>query len=499
MLTTETDPVISKRTAVLRKLHPTKAPRTVISTPTTKLPPSSKNGGQELRTLRPINLGSLIIPPEATSSIEHDVAYIPSLGCSGSLLHDKYGTNIGLITAEHCSLRGSGKNSRTRFKGNDGQTYVTVANGINVQTGADYGHLTTIGEVETIIAPAADDTGLDLVIGAFKGHSADEVMDSYNTNKLTDAELKQLKINDSVYLSGWPVSQPGSPNGFERQDFASAFIGHDVVTTAIGETLAISWTVLARDKDGAVCSFGDSGGEGFVLRNGKKRSIGVLSAFYDFTGKTYGTPESGEATRQYFQSKYGVNLSGADAICGFAYKVPTGKDYAELHVVNKNGDVPGFSEAHSEAAQLVSARKAFLDPTYRKNIIDGTVELIDPVTGTTSWKQRPAIFYDPETFSAVIASFNPDAFDSVELDYVESMAALNVYAQVGKDTGQILKSTGNITKSPTQAEFIDSQGLAFGDILANGLDAKRFDIYRLLFNKDSALYTVKDLAYSNGK
>jgi len=412
-----------------------------------------------------LNPESWTIPDKVTTIMDRDVTYITTLGCSGSLVRDKAGEAIGLLTAEHCSLRGSGEHSTQRQLGQDGISYIVTGSPLEAMTGPDKPQLISAGTIEEFFVPAADDNSSDIAIGVLSGHTAQEVLAAYNHNKLSANELAKLTIGDRMYVSGWPIAQPKDNGIFERQNFPLAVLGSSVsMKNAIGQTLDLIWAAVPVSKDGAVCSYGDSGAEGFIMEDGHSRAVGTLSVFEDFTGKIWGTAEQGELNRKFFEDKYGVDLSGFSAVCGFSSKTP---DASEGGVVIKpvlsSAGIPGYAESHSPEILMKKARESFLDPTFKLSIVDGIIGIDGGKT--VAWKDRPIIFYDPATFSVVLGSYNPDAPDNLELDYFPSLSSMSAFPYETAGIVPILTPDGEVRIDPSSGAFVDRTGLSFGKTL----------------------------------
>lgn len=391
----------------------------------------------------------MTVPENVKAIMDRDTVYITSSECSGSLVRNETGEAIGIVTAEHCGLRGSGQHSTPRILGTDGNEYMVSPTPIEAMTGPDQMHLTRAGVVKELFVPAANDTSYDMAFGAFDGHTAQEVTAAYNHNKLSARDLSKLKLGDRMYISGWPVSQPEDGGNFERQNFPLSYLGEDTITTDIGETLRVIWAAVPTSKDGADCSFGDSGGKAFVMEGVHARSVGVLAAFTDFTGKLYGNVESGVTSRKYFERKYNVNLSPFDAICGIATESPTVKNggevvkpvlsYNEIPIQHNSitQELPAFAE------QLIQkAHDEFFDPNYVKTWVSGAVNL-DP-NGNGHWVMNPVIFYDKESGSAVLATYTDNAKDALELDFVSDLKdqKFNGYPRLSNVSGELVVFNG---------------------------------------------------------
>lgn len=372
---------------------------------------------------------NMIVPENVKAIMDRDAVYlaISDGACSGSLVRSKTGEAIGVVTAEHCNLRGSGEDSTPRQPGTDGKSYIVTNAPVEALSGPDQSHLKSAGVVKEFFLPAKNDVNIDIAFGAFDGHTSQEVVTAYNHNKLSDAELSKLKFGDRMYVSGWPANQPNNDGNFERQNFPLSYLGEDMVTTSLSETIHMIWAAVPTSKDGADCSFGDSGGKAFVMEGVHSRSVGVMSVFVDFTGKLVGNAEDGAKARKYFEDKYGADLGAFDAVCGIATETPSTDNGGEvIKPVVSYSEVP---LQHGSDAELLiqKAIDEFFDPNYVKTWVSGAINLHP--NGTGNWKMNPVIFYDKESGSAVIASYTDNAKDSLELDYVPDFKDQKFYGQ----------------------------------------------------------------------
>ena len=404
------------------------------TTPTTSELPVQKSIGVILPPLPVENIQStiekvslhpeaMIVPKNVEAIMNRDTVYISNSGCSGSLVRNRIGATIGEVEAKHCGLRASGEHSASRLLGADGNTYIVTGAPVEVMTGPDKSHLKSAGIIKEFFVPAANDISNDMAFGAFEGHTAQEVVAAYNHNKLSSSELSKLKLGDRMYISGWPVAQPEDGGNFERQNFPLSYLGEEMVTTSLGETIHMIWAAVPTSKDGAVCSFGDSGGNAFVMEGVHSRSVGVLSAFTDFAGKLWGNAENGAMARKYFEWKYNVDLSPFNAVCGIATETPATNNGGEVIIpVSSYSEIPIQHDSitqeipANEKLLIQKAHDEFFDPNYVKTWVSGAVNL-DP-NGKANWKMNPVIFYDKESGGAVIASYTDNAKDGLELDYV---------------------------------------------------------------------------------
>ena len=412
------------------------------------LPPFSVETTQSTTEKVSLHPELMTVPENVKAIMDRDTVYISS-GCSGSIVRSRLGEAIGIVTAEHCGLRGFGEHSNTRIAGGDGQNYIVTGAPVEAKTGPDQAHLKSAGVINEFLVPSKNDTSQDIAFGAFTGHTSKEVAEAYNHNKLSAKELSKLNLGDKMYISGWPVDQPKNDGNFERQNFPLSYLGEEIVTTSIGETIHMIWAAVPTSKDGADCSYGDSGGKAFVMTGVHSRSVGVLSVFIDFTGKLVGNATNGETVRKNFENNIGVDLSPYDAICGIATETPSENNGAEvIKPVNTYAEIPDYHnsvrlENPAFAEPLIQkAHDEFFDPNYVKTWVSGAINL--DANGKGYWKMNPAIFYDKESGGAVIASFTDNAKDGLELNYVPDFKNQKFYGypELSKISGELEVFTG---------------------------------------------------------
>jgi hypothetical protein len=307
--------------------------------PTLSLPPSPSPEAAPFALPDP---NTLTIPEAASKYMAVNTIFVGgSLACSVSLIRNDLGESIGIVTAQHCNLTDY---QNKRHLGSDGKYYVIAENHVTANTGDVQDQLTSVGVVDKFYLPAAKSTALDLALGAFGGHSLQEVRTAYDKNRLTYAEIYALKPGDTIYLSGWPIDQFNNPGLLKRQQFVLIEVGIEdrLKSGYIADTSMVDAAVL-ENNGGSVCSYGTSGGQGFVMVDGKPKSIGVLRTFADFTGNNYST-QNAKVDPRGFQQKFNVTrLSKYSALCSFAYETPTLENGGvEVNVVTSTDQIPGY-------------------------------------------------------------------------------------------------------------------------------------------------------------
>jgi len=284
--------------------------------------------------------------PDQVRNLFRDTVYLNELGCSGFLIRDDHAIPIGFETAEHCL-------PHERYQGSDGNTY--MAQFIGARRGDSEFALKFVDHAtELVVADAAQDSpSSDVAFGIFPGHTPEEVLKNYNS--IHDQEIGQLSVGQPVFMSGWPEFQENNPHpeNMDRQEFAGSLLGTEIVNTTKGESFLTLWAAMKNTTEGAKCSFGASGSEGFVLlqqtdADGKiyfeKRPVGTLAAFWDLESKTYGTPEQAEKEISWAEKRFSTKLpEGTTALCAFT--VAANPDVSNpqktvIKLVNSVNDIP---------------------------------------------------------------------------------------------------------------------------------------------------------------
>jgi len=410
------------------------------------------------------------LPKKAETAIRRNTVYLSTLGCSGEAIRGAKGKIIGVLTAEHCSLT---DRKNQRIQGTDGNYYIVQPELVKAKTGAGINNLSTVATIDRFIVPNTNDLTHDLAIGVAEGQNSSEVLQAYERSTLPSAKLQHLKVGDKMYMAGWPQYQPGNNTGAsERQSFGLSILGLGQTKTTEGKDLKVVWAAVPPTKDGAECSYGASGSEGFVMIDGQVQAIGTLSVFMDLTGKVPDSPSNPNS----IAPSLGIgNSKNVAAICGFSYEVPTPPNSGMvLHAVRSTSEIPGYV---SPEQAIATAREQFKDPAYTKTIINGVVETPGIPTnsekGGPTWVNNPALFHDATHNSTVIAWADPTDPDHLAFAYVEDKNLYEVVIYPHDNTAappDLLSSTGadQYQADPTgqtSGDFIDSSQQVFGNVL----------------------------------
>lgn len=412
-----------------------------------------------------LDIKSPIITKEAQDVMDMNSAYIPGLhnGCSGFIIRDP-DTNspIGVVTAEHCDLVDDGSPISTqRVLGSDGKRYVIFADPLKVETaGNDSRTMKTVGTIKEFYLPASTDTTIDFAFGALAGNSIDKVISIYNDNKLSVDQIMKLKIGTQAFMSGYPQAHLKDikyQGVTERQEFSLIVLGvikQWVNVGSIGKYENTLYAAVKANSNGAVCSYGASGGEGFIMLDGKARSIGVLATFQDYTSEFGFSKDTIDSQRSVLEKKFGVDLTNVRTVCGFNFTTPDETNSGDrLDVVSSYQEVPGYLDN-----LIATARKNFFDPTYIKNIFDASINIGQGKN--KDWIYRPIVFNDHNSGGMVIAYYSAKSNDGLKLTYVPNIASHPFFGNITFS----LTTTGlaNILTKESGTSFIDQLGQIFG-------------------------------------
>ncbi len=402
------------------------------------------------------------IPKKAEAFIRRNTVYLTSLECSGSAIRDAKGDVIGAKTAEHCSLTNA-KNQR--ILGSDGKYYIVQPQPVEVKTGADINNLSTVATIGSWIVPNTNDLGRDTAIGVAKGQNPDKVLRAAEAAALPSAQLKKLKVGDKLYMGGWPQYQPWDKTGVdERQSFSMSVLGFGKANNGEGKELNVIWASVSRTKDGAVCSYGNSGGDAFAMVDGQARDAGTLSVFNDLTGTVPDIPNPNTITLPVSKS------NNVAAICGFTYELPKPSEGGMiLHAVKSAGEIPGYVSPEQAEA---TAREQFADPSYTKTVLNGVVSVPLDSSGEKGggmWVNNPVLFHDAEHKNTVVAWADPNDPEHLSLTYIEDqdLYLLSIYPHDSTAPPDFLNSTGADqyqadSTGQTTGDFVDSSQQVFG-------------------------------------
>ncbi len=458
------------------------------------LPETPINNTTELKDLHP---EKLVVPAEVSSYMQANVTYNYATRCSGFLIRDQQtGQPIGEQTAQHCGLLAKDNHQST---GPDGQPQFNFNGPFTVATGDRLDNtMVSVGRINRLLVSALDDTSKDIVYGAFGDN--DPAIVAANANLASGEELAALKKGDVIYASGWPVDQPQATDSvLQRQEFAMHVLGDVTWELQTGQRLNIKLAAVPKSASDTECSPGMSGSEAFIYSaDGQTRNLGVLSGYTDF-GLVYNQdPARAQAERQNIQTLFGVDMEGYAAVCAIAYTPPSIEQGAYVaDVVDTSSTSEPLPELPPKnpnvQADLELAQHEFDDPTYRKQILDGTVNIFSGKDGIDLYIHRPLAFYNPADNSVVIGYSNLDNNGRLIMAFYDNPSLVALYADRTDGTIPVQESIGQTTfgadtTGDDYGSYSDSNGFMFGQqLLASPLKlGPRFD---LLIGKTGILST----------
>jgi len=426
------------------------------------------------------------VPRAAQEFINQKAAFIEGLNCSGAVIDNDKGQAVGVLTAAHCGLRYTSDSNvayhTSWIKGGDSRYYMQKW-GMRLKTGDNMKSLITVGDIKQFILPTKDNINTDQALGVLAGHTAEEVLRAYKAEQLSQKEINTLVPGETqVYFAGWPVAQNGDGEGnMIRQQFSGTFFGQQVLTSAAGETLNVAWFAVERDSNGAVCSPGSSGSEGFILQkksDGKieVRSVGALSVGWDFG--TY--PDSKSA----FEQKYGfIDWSKVDAVCGFATRSLATTKHEIVNVVHDVSEIPN-PQVDSELA----AQSLFFNSSYKPTVINGLVTEKNNTDDKPFIVDRPVIFANNDG-SVVIGYYDEG---NLKVRIFEKADELVFYPDDGSQMPSPTKTKCVMFKGAVegvnQGSFVDDNGYEFGTFMESAKGAGSAGEYSLSLTKDGKIY-----------
>lgn len=373
----------------------------------------------------------LIIPNSVSSYMKYNSLYLP-IGpgyCSAGAIRNAANNIIGIMTAEHCGLNNADEASQ---EGSNGQFYDIWTAPIKVYRGENVEKLKYVAQITQFIVPDRLHTPYqDMVLGVAKGSTTKEVLRAYKSQALSPDQVEDIKPGTTIYMGGYPYYQPVNwTDNLQRQMFAMTALGTSTVRSigAKGEGISgepkrvkVLETATNTDKQGAVCSYGASGSEGFIIRDGHVKSVGVFSDFEQLKGPS--VPEN--PINNIGVSKYlpRDRSSTVSAVCNFAYELGSKNDNT-VSVVESNSQIPGFNEV----IRLSSVNK-LKDPKYPKFYLNGLIAI--NWDNKIKWVSNPIIFYDARTETTVIAFANSKKHGTKNLallyEYSNDLGQINVY------------------------------------------------------------------------
>jgi hypothetical protein len=269
-------------------------------------------------------------------------------GCTGFLVRDAGGRPIGAVSAIHCGLLPA---RAPRVIGADGQQYVVVRGPLEVRVGEDVSQMRAAATAQSVTLPPVSNRTHDLALITFAGTGASpaQVRAAYEAMRMSPGEAQPGR---TVTLSAFPKAQPLNSGPMRRQVMTGTVLGQAPVFTTSGRTIPTVWTAMRANADGAVCSYGASGGAAVTadLAPGTGtpvfRVLGVLSGYDDYrpapqnTVTQIASSYDGAKVRLERQAQTGFDLRSADATCDYAHELPAAASAQTVRLVASEADIP---------------------------------------------------------------------------------------------------------------------------------------------------------------
>jgi Trypsin len=379
--------------------------------------------------------------------------------CSALLVRNEAGEPIGEQTARHCLPE--------PIVNDYGQTVIPFSQAPRLFTGDSKDSLKELPyQVHNFALP--NDHARDHAIIAFDDHDPQEVNASLNA--MTEDEITQLPVGTVLANSGWPGKQPNVSGALKRQEMTMQVIGTSNVENVTGYGTVKSLIVaVAGNKDGAICSPGDSGSP-VVYEDPTSQSVrvvGNMSYFNSWAPEFNPDAEQAKLTKAYFENTYKVKLDGFSAICGISYgpadvNIPIQlKDTYEAPEVGTPPLSPEYISIQEKTDQAI---EDFNNPDVQKTVIDGVLTIEGGKE--TVFVDKPVVFYDNESDSVIVGynvrgEFITQYFDRPDL--------LLITARQQDEAAGLHLVSGELTTSPEDAddfgEYTTANQYTFGQLL----------------------------------
>jgi len=431
------------------------------------------------------------IPPSASSFMNANTVYISSIGCSGTIIRSGNqisGKPVGIAFAKHCGFipyvpKTVPWTAANYITGSNNKDY-TVKYEVIAETGRTINALSSIGEIKQVIVPENDNNKNDQAFGILPGATAQEVLDSYKAESLTETEIHKKLIPGKtvIYMRGWPANQGKGNQGYEHsQEFAMVYLGLGSGLVEDGENLQYVMAAIPKvdtKVDNAVCSFGNSGAGGFVMDGDKAKQIGPLSLFWGLTPlvgyvdkSIYNNSVAPEENRQYFEQIYPkINWNNYSAVCGFAYKKIN--KHKVVDIVPAKGDIPG--QFNSSEYTIYKMQENFSDPNYVKDVVDGTVVISQNIGskeggGSGYLSQivikRPIIDVDPKSGHVFIGCYEGQGI--VNVIEISNLDELEFFQNAWDQPLSLVRSSGEVKYvndfKQDKVTLVDKNGVDFAE------------------------------------
>lgn len=419
--------------------------------------PNEQGTEREQLTINPLT-------PEMINYIDSTTVLLQyGVGCSGAILRDSNGADVGITTSTHCLER------RIKFDA-DGSGYFMGGNIRPIAyRGQVWGELSDVATIDSFITQDWPEwMHHDVAIATLNNHSPEQVTNAYNAHVASDVPFGQ-----QVFGGAWPNHQPNTHNRqFERQYFNGVYLGQSVSHVTSGREIQVHLVALPKTDDGAYCSFGASGSEAYVeqaveLPDGSQttqiKSLGNLGAFVDLAGETYLSPEEAAAQRQSFEDQFGVDLSNIAAICGYTSTTTDQTQQITVLRAQQTQNMELFASPYLDN-QLTQARQNMFDVnSWQRSYLQGNVQYYNPATNTTEYFKNPYVFpvFNHENIaSIIIGTYDEYALDNLQLKHIENIDSIRIYTDNAHTYPHLQDIMGEVVLPNPQAAAESSHGFS---------------------------------------
>lgn len=321
-----------------------------------------------------------LFPAVAQEYVNNNTVYMYGIGCSGSLIRlngDPNAAPVGVSFAKHCYFLSDPETktegvapSLTSFNGQEYDTFGPIV----AETGSAQNDMTPVGEISQVIT--GNGRGTDFALGVLPGATPGEVLYSYRKERAENSVINNLKRGETIYMKGWPVNQKEAiPSDMTAQQFSMTYIGKTETYVTNGERINVLVAAIPKGQykyDDSMCSYGASGSSGFILENGKPRTIGNLSVFWNLAnlyGETNPPDNNPIANLDGLKTMFpGVDWNKYAAACGFSFQEP--KSTTNIQVVPNSSSITGEGNPIQEA--VYQAGLQFSNPDFVRTVVNGT-------------------------------------------------------------------------------------------------------------------------------
>jgi hypothetical protein len=409
--------------------------------------------------------------PALRKILNNNTSRLSPIGCSAALIGD----SAGAVTARHCGFRWE-ELSGAMLRDDSGAQYL-VSPPITASTGDTQSAMRPAIDGRSVILPAQtphnSSLARDTAILVDKDSSPQKAFEAYSAMRLSSEEIRALPPGTQLVMSGWPSDQkPKSQNGtLARQEFTMTVLGTTIGSISNGDQIEILVAAMEKNENNAVCSFGGSGSQAYAYSNGEWRGVGELAWFRDLNGTV---PNGGSKTaaaqwRTEYTQRFRVNLSSADALCGFSLNsLRLGSDTETYRIVPNRASVPGYEGPASDMEAPKYYADLLADPNEIKQILNGQISLQGKgaALGASAmqYTNRPVVSYNRFTGQVTVISYNsslPHGIDTLTFNTPGDV----LLQSLGHGTASIMEASGAIVVDKSVGKnkgFITSSGLSVG-------------------------------------